>query len=196
MELTEKANPDRQVTFTISNGNPDSDNDRVAVDGWDLNRFMKNPVFLLSHNQRDLPIGRFTNVWSDDKSLLGTVQFPDKGTYETADIVYDLYKQNVMNAVSAGFRGLEYEPNDIGGNDFSKQQLVEVSAVSIPANEDALALIKSLSKDNEDLIIKEAIQELEVVEEEPKSTPDTTKDDLNETALIEGMNRIIEQLRG
>ena len=134
----------REITFIMSSEDVDRDNDIIRVDGWELDNFMKNPVFLVFHDDRQFPIGRVREAYGEKKHLIGVVRFANAGTYPTADIAYELYKQEIMNAVSVRFQGKEFEPNEYGGYTFKRHELFELSAVPIPANPAALAIGKSL----------------------------------------------------
>lgn len=115
----------RTITFVMSSEGVDRDGDIIQVSGWELDSFMRNPVFLVFHDQRQFPIGRVEDIKAVDGQLLGTVRFAEKGTYEVADVAYELYRQGIMNAVSVGFRGIEWEPMEDGGLLFTRQELFE-----------------------------------------------------------------------
>lgn len=130
----------RRITFVMSTETVDRDGDVIRQDGWDLEGFKKNPVFLVFHDQRQFPIGKVETIGVESDRLIGTVKFADRGTYETADIAYELYKQGIMNAVSVSFAAKEYEPMDGGGLEIKSQELFELSAVPVPANPEAVAV--------------------------------------------------------
>jgi hypothetical protein len=54
-------------------------------------------------------------------------------------------EQGILRAVSVGFAPIERKPLDDGGVRFTKQELLETSLVSIPANPAAVQLAKSLN---------------------------------------------------
>jgi HK97 family phage prohead protease len=136
----------RTITFVMSSEDVDRDGDIIRVDGWKLDAFRQNPVFLVFHDQRQFPIGRVEDIRGEGTQLLGTVRFAEKGTYEVADVAYELYRQGIMNAVSVGFRGLEWEPReDDDGLIFTSQELFELSAVPVPANPAAVAVAQKSS---------------------------------------------------
>jgi len=118
-EVKEVDGDSRSMTFVMSSESRDRDGDIIEVSGWELDNFMKNPVFLVFHDQRQFPIGKVERIWAEEGKLLGRVRFADKGTYETADIAYELYKQGVMSAVSVSFAGKSYEPMEEGGLRFT-----------------------------------------------------------------------------
>jgi len=129
--------------------------DIVKQDGWILDNFKKNPVMLWAHNYHDLPIAKIVDVNINGDKLTFKAQFPKPGLNELADKIFELFKDGVLNAFSVGFIPVEYEPNEHGGYTYTKQELLEISAVTVPANQEALAMaLKSI--DNE---VKEAIIE-------------------------------------
>ncbi len=90
-----------------------------------------------------------------DKRLLFDIEFPQRGTYPFADLVCDMYKQNHLRASSVGFKPLEVrrlsadkdkEEMESEGYDlkagfaaeFSKNELLELSAVPVGSNPNAL----------------------------------------------------------
>nr|WP_282599866.1 HK97 family phage prohead protease [Paenibacillus dendritiformis] len=60
------------------------------------------------------------------------------------DTVYELYKGGFMKATSVGFPVKEFEPRQGGGTLYKKQELLELSAVPVPANPEALKFAKSI----------------------------------------------------
>lgn len=142
------------ISATISTENPDRQNDTIALKGWNLSNYKTNPVILLNHASRSLPIGIATSTFRSRKenSLKQTILFNSKDLDPTGFQVGEFYKNGKMRAFSVGFRALEWEVNkDRSGEgpwdvaiDFTKQELLENSAVTIPANSDALADAKSM----------------------------------------------------
>lgn len=141
---------DRALRFTISNGNVDREMDRVALAGWDLGSYRRNPVVLWAHDAGRLPIGRAFDLRIEDAALKASVEFippdtPEGGQF--AEAVYRLAKGGFIAATSVGFRPIKWEyTNDqargaddwFPGIDFEQQELVEFSVVTVPANPEAL----------------------------------------------------------
>jgi HK97 family phage prohead protease len=110
-----------------------------------MTAFRKNPVMLWAHDYNHPPVGSWRD-WAieDDEdgkpALAMTAVFAD---YDFADTVFKLYEAGHMRAVSIGWTPLEFEEiaDDDGlvvGFDFIKNELLECSAVPIPADADAL----------------------------------------------------------
>ena len=141
---------DRCLRFTISTGIVDRERDSIALAGWDLRNFLRNPVVLWGHDGASLPIGRAFDVGIEGDALKASVRFiptdtPERGQF--ADAVYRLARQGFLGATSVGFRPTKWsftEDPERGaddwfpGIDFQQQELVEFSVVTVPANPDAL----------------------------------------------------------
>lgn len=116
----------------------------IKQDGWELKNFNKNPVLLWAHNAgltADIPpIGKVLKVWMDGlrkKRLMFKVQF-DMADPFAAEIARK-FKEGYLNAFSVGFQPLEREDNV-----YTKSELLEISAVPVPANPEALSVLRSL----------------------------------------------------
>jgi HK97 family phage prohead protease len=145
------------MSFVLSDETPDRMGDIIMSDGWDLTSFRKNPIALFSH-QSDFPLGTWENLRVEKKQLMGDLKLAPKGTSDRIDEMTRLIEANILKATSVGFRPLERQPRKINdkyvGEIFTKQDLVEVSAVAVPANPNALAVAKELkiSEDTRKLV--------------------------------------------
>lgn len=145
------------VLFVASTANADRMHDVINQMGWELERFKKNPVILWAHDSDSLPVGKAVNVYVDG-TLKIEVQFASD-EYEFARTVEKLVKNGYLNAVSVGFIPLEDpEPNDHGGYDFKRNELLEVSIVPVPANAEALVQMGL-----KDIDVKKAIKDQIIV---------------------------------
>jgi len=113
--------------------------DLVMASGWSVDNFRKNPVLLWGHDHGAPPIGTVTGVHVNrEKQLLGQLNFDMDDPF--AESIANKFKSKILNAVSVGFRPIEFEKNHkTGGIIFQKSELLELSAVSIPALPSALA---------------------------------------------------------
>src|SRR5690606_34773406 len=87
--------------------------------------------------------------------------------YEKARIVRDMYKSGGMRAVSIGFRA--YDGKEIDGIwTWTDTEMLEFSAVNIPANPNALVFAKSLeeveTKSAEDFKVIKEHESFKIVE--------------------------------
>lgn len=157
-----------------STASEDRHGEIVKVDGWDLKNFKKNPVLLWSHDHTEMAVGKATKIWVDGtgKRAKLMVEGVIHEATEKARALKQLVKEGFISTMSVGFRPLEAE-----GNEFVKQELLEVSFVNVPANQDAaITAYKSLTKAGfKDETIKELgiptqlIQKVEDLETEVKS---------------------------
>lgn len=126
----------------------------IEPDGWRLDAYRKNPVFQNAHNYGDIlfTLGKalVTEVRTvgDQKALCQRIQFATE-VNPVARIAYGLYKGGFLNAVSVGFIPLRWEDGKsapdtkapvVPRRRYLEQELLEVSAVAIPANPDALTM--------------------------------------------------------
>lgn len=135
------------LEFVLSDATVDRYGDIVDPAGWDLKWFKKNPIALFGHWSHE-PIGTWADVRVEGKKLLGRLVFAAEGTSARIDELRRLVEQGILRAVSVGFRPLEAEPVDpakpYGPQRYKRQELIETSLVSVPANPAALAVAKSL----------------------------------------------------
>ena len=149
---------ERSVLFTISKEVVDRDGDILRASGVDFSNYMKNPVFLSFHNSREFPLGKVTRFWVEGNEVKAIVYFPTLEELSTdpnnasekaklVDFTYHCYKTGMLNAVSVGFIPVEWIETD-NGYDILKWELLEFSAVAVPANQDAIAqAVKSFGND-------------------------------------------------
>ena len=149
---------ERTVRFTISKEVVDRDGDILRANGVDFGNYMKNPVFLGFHNSRDFPLGKVVKFWVEGNAVKADVYFPKleelssdmNNVSEKArliDFCFHCYKTGMLNAVSVGFIPLKWTESETGF-DILKWELLEFSAVAVPANQDAIAeAVKSFGDD-------------------------------------------------
>ena len=144
LPISIKAVGDNTIRFIISDGSLDRDRDTINVQGWNLTNFVKNPVVLWAHQHHSVPIGKGANIGVEDDALMADAIFVGADIMPFADMVFQLYKGGFMNAVSVGFLPDERVfSEDQGGIKFLTQELLEFSAVPVPANPNALQVARS-----------------------------------------------------
>lgn len=156
--------------------------DTIMQEGWDLKDYKENPVILWGHNmdEEKMPIGKALKVWIEGKGADAKLKF--KVQFDLADSfaaqVYRKIKDGFINTVSVGFLPTEWEElepgNFWGGLKYTKQSLLELSVVPVPANPQALVSLRSLSQKD---------KRFSPVEES-KLFPPTTKEELKEMLNI------------
>ena len=140
------------LDFVASTATLDRYHEIIEPAGWRLDSYRRNPVFQNAHNYGDVlfTLGKalVTEVRSvgGREALCQRIQFATE-VNPVARIAYGLYKGGFLNAVSVGFIPLRWEDGGTGAagapvarRRYLEQELLEVSAVAIPANPDALAL--------------------------------------------------------
>lgn len=133
----------------------DRQGDIIDQNGWTTKNFMKNPVILWGHNVREErpPIGKAIKVWFEGEGKKRQLMF--KAQFDMADQfaaeIFRKIKEGFINMVSVGFLPEEWEPIDknepspFSGQRFTKQDLLEISFVPVPANPQAAVQIRSLN---------------------------------------------------
>lgn len=140
------------LDFVLSDATVDSYGDVVEPKGWELGNFLKNPIALFGHSSA-FPIGKWESVRVEGGKLVGRLSLAARGTSARIDELISLVEQGILRAVSVGFLPIKSDPIDparpFGPQRYTKQELREVSLVSVPANPAALALAKSLNLSTE-----------------------------------------------
>jgi HK97 family phage major capsid protein/HK97 family phage prohead protease len=140
-----KQSEDDPFVFILSDETVDRVGDVIAADGWQLSNFKRNPIALFGHDQ-GFPIGTWADIKKGAGKLIARLEPALKGTSQRIDEIISLIEQRILRAVSVGFRPIEYEPRDGGrGLRYIRQELLETSVVSVPANPASLAVAKSLN---------------------------------------------------
>jgi HK97 family phage prohead protease len=136
-----------EVPFVISTASVDRMKDTIALEGWRLENYAKNPVVLWAHNSYSPPSGKApAGARVEDNALKATAVFASRDLWPFGNMVGRMYLHGYMNAVSVGFQPLKYAWNEERSSwaiDFLEQELLEFSAVPIPANPEALVDAKS-----------------------------------------------------
>jgi len=152
------------VDFVISTDTVDRSGDSIAADGWELDNYRKNPVILWAHNYSQAPVAKSLSETISAGKLMSKAQFAPRDLSDFGYMVGQMYSKGFMNAVSVGFRGLEWsfstDKSRPYGIDFTSQELMEYSTVPVPCNPDALMAAKSVGVDTNPML-KWAIEVLE-----------------------------------
>lgn len=106
----------------------------IVYQEWDLKNFKKNPVYIDSHNYSsiDFIIGKVHKLKIKDKKLEGDIEFAKSNPRGL--MAYNMAEEGFINTSSVGFIPNEFDKN---GN-ITKADLLEISAVGVPANPEAL----------------------------------------------------------
>ena len=135
---------DKPIRFVASTASPDRYGDVVDQKGWDLRAYNRNPVVLFNHNPAQMPIGK-GKAYVENEQLMLEVEFDQKD--DMAKTIEQKVRDGYINAVSVGFQpsktiARSSLPSDHpyygkSGSYFQASELLEVSIVTIPANNEA-----------------------------------------------------------
>ena len=184
-----KSIDEQEMTLTAAISTNGIDRMREVLDpkGVDLSNYKKNPVVLWAHDYSLPPIGKALWVKKDGNGIVSKVKFANT---PFAKEIFDLYKEGFMSAFSVGFIPKSTdECRDEDRNDpkkprrtFTKWELLEYSAVPVPANPEALAL--ALQKG---VLTSTSLKEMleKSIEEEGWSEDETEEKDTKENETKE-----------
>jgi uncharacterized protein len=140
------------IDFIASSGALDRFQEIIEPGGWRLEHYRRNPVFQNAHQYGDIifTLGKAliteVRVIGSRRALFQRVEFATEAN-PMARIAYGLYRGGFLRAVSVGFIPLRWENGPAQPSEgqayrrrYLEQELLEVSAVGIPANPEALAL--------------------------------------------------------
>lgn len=162
------------LRMVASTQDPDRHGDVVVQSGVQLDNFLLNPVILNSHRYNDIldVIARGENVEIKGKGAKSKLEMDwvfAVNENPKAKIGFDLYAGGFLNASSIGFIPKKFKLNKDGTTDYYtivEWELLEVSAVSVPANARALAKAKGIEVDEFDEEEEEDEDEIDDDEEE------------------------------
>lgn len=144
---------ERVATFVFSDSSVDRYGDTIDARGWQLESFNANPIALFGHDSGTVEnvIGKARNVRVQGNQLIGEIAFMEASVNPNAEVVYQMVKGGYLNTVSVGFLPIEWQDaKDKSrplGIDFTKQELLEISIVPVPANPNALVQAKAAGID-------------------------------------------------
>lgn len=164
VEATITKAEDGSFIAIASTNSVDRHGEIVDNNGWDLKAFKKNPVILWGHDHGEPAIGVSKKTWVEGtgKKAKLMIQPLLHDVTEKARAIKQLVDMGVIKTLSVGFKPLE-SPD---GVTFTKNELLEVSMVNVPANADAMMMAyKGLKKEGFDEdIIKEVGIATEVID--------------------------------
>ncbi len=136
----------------------DRSSDVILASAWTksggLSNFQRNPILLFNHNY-DKPIGKVIAMGTDSKGLKinGVIS-------KSAGDVYNLVKEGVLSTFSVGFliKDAEYDKQN-DGLVVKDAELLEISVVSVPCNQDAtFSVAKSFDSQNDYLTFRKQFE--------------------------------------
>ena len=152
LQATIRKQAGKASTFvaTITTDSVDRDGEVVVPGGMNSRDYERNPVLLYEHDVQK-PIGKMLSMKRNERSIdaeFALAPRPDNHVGEWfPDTVASLMDFGALNTMSIGFLGMEARPaskadTEKYGNGvkrvYGKWKLLEVSVVSVPANQDAI----------------------------------------------------------
>jgi len=142
IKAVEEGDGELRIAGYASTDSIDRQSDRILPTAWTrggLRNYEINPILLFNHDY-DRPIGKVIEMSTDKRGLRikGVIS-------KSAGEIYDLVKEGVLSTFSVGFlvKDADYDKS-ADGLIVKDAELLEVSVVSVPANQDAtFSLAKS-----------------------------------------------------
>tara|TARA_R110002020_G_scaffold150501_4_gene327319 strand:+ start:9105 stop:9956 length:852 start_codon:yes stop_codon:yes gene_type:complete len=151
MTIKTKTKANGSTTVIASTPNADRYNDVVASD-WDLKAYMQNPVVQFGHRYDIPPVGKTEKLTVDPKTgnLMAKIKWDDTPTNPLGQTVAAQFRSGFLRAVSVGFQPgkqvarsklpTDHPAHGEKGMYMTANKLLEISAVPVPANAEALAI--------------------------------------------------------
>jgi HK97 family phage major capsid protein len=140
---------DRTISYIFSDESVGRDGHVIKNDGIRTDNFEANPTFLWNHS--DIVVGKVTQIGPVGKQLRGSVRFMGPDLSPFADTVFRMTKAGYLSATSISWLPIKWSySNDRarpGGIDFTEVDLLECSAVAVPALPTALATARDAGID-------------------------------------------------
>jgi len=192
MKILDEANG--RVSAIVSSEKLDRDGDVIRAEGWRLDNFNQHPVLLASHDYHSLrsQIGVWEKMEVDGTTMKGVARFFVGKGNEEADWAFELAKEKAL-AFSVGFipdmdKAIPLNKDDafgVRGMEFKGQELLEVSAVTVPSNPDALQ--RMVKAPNLHPVLAEIAQE--------RLEPEMAEAEMTQAEMIETIvGQVVQQL--
>ena len=173
---------DLHITGMASTNGTDRVGDIIEAEAWTkaggLQNYLNNPVILFNHDYNQ-PIGRAIALETNDNGLQLKAKIA-----KSAGHVGELIKEGVLGAFSVGFRVKDAEyMTETDGYKIKDAELLEVSVVSVPANQAAtFSLAKSFNSESEYEEFKKSFNPQDSLTESNKlQETETNQDSVNES---------------
>lgn len=145
--LTEENIKNRTAEFVISTEAVDTYDTVFKLDGWELERYVKNPIVAYGHrtwsDNPDMIIGT-SEVFVEGNALIGRVQFEPEDVNPTAETIWKKVQKGTLRMASVGANVKEWRYGDAKNGEnpgvvyFTRTELYEWSIVPLGSNPDAL----------------------------------------------------------
>lgn len=173
---------DGKLIAIASTENEDRTGDVVKAEGWNLVNFKKNPVLLFAHKYNEPPIGIAGDIRIEGKKLVFEPVFHE--ITQLAREVKSMYMSDppIMSAFSVGF--IPKKVNEEDPHIIEKQELLEISAVPVPANAQALTLASKSYNTEEEREVNKWLEK-EIKEKENDIKDNDKEKDISNIEFVE-----------
>lgn len=144
INLPNEVLPDRVIKHFIADGTENRMNQVVNMNGGIFEGFNKTKTALFNHNS-DAPIGKNNNLIVTSDGIIAYTRF---GTDSFSNNIYNLHKNGILNSWSMRYIPIEdnflkYLEDESPTWNIDKWELIEYSSTPIPANPNAIDIIKN-----------------------------------------------------
>jgi HK97 family phage prohead protease len=130
------------AAMVVTTAQPDRVGDRIVTAGLDITNFLKNPVLLWGHDHSIPPIASVTALELQPDRLRAAWRW--NASDEFARRVRAGWDGGFIRAASIGFRPLADQANELGGVNFTRAELLEISLCAVPCNQHAVRELTNL----------------------------------------------------
>lgn len=143
--------------------------ENIMPDAWKLDNFRKNGTMLFNHDH-NMPIGKMIEIkpTKDGLWLKGRISSSDHPDIRK---VRDLIAEGILNSYSVSFVPLDQSKDGDGINNIKSAELLEVSVVSVPANQDSQFVLTSKDLKTKSIAEIKAIMKGSKMENTPDKKP-------------------------
>jgi len=136
-EVREASGDAPMLDFIASDETVDRYNEVIRLDGWQLDNFRRNPVILDSHDSTSVGkiLGNSPLIDLREGKLINRVRFAVENPL--GNLAYKMAKGGFIKSESVGFIPLAWQSGknaDEPDRTYTKQELIEISLVAVPAN--------------------------------------------------------------
>ena len=184
--------PDIIITGYANATSKDRVGDVIPESAWNmpgaLDNYKKNPI-LLAYHDHSKPIGVTTEIAADRLGLKITASISS-----AADDIYKLVKAGILKALSVSFLVKDAMYDSVTDIFVIKDlELLEISVVSVPANQDSLfSISKGFDSENDYLEFKKSFNQEQT--DEVANRQETPEDSKNKEGTVDMDKEELEQL--
>lgn len=188
-----KSIDEKEMTLTafVSTAARDRYDEVLDPKGVDLSNYNKNPVVLWAHKYDIPPIGKALWTKRNEEGVISKLKFANTPFGQE---IFNLYKEGFLKAFSVGFMPIEYEDGDgkkTPRRTYKKWEMLEYSAVPVPANPEALALAVQRGICSEET--RKAFDMLIPEERHYEDIPTTEKEENNGLSELMAENNLLNE---